>query len=83
MTVLDHGSYQGTQVFILPRDTYQPNVAEYVYTYVEYGSCSVCDTLQGISGYEDELPCEEQIVDYMILALHLLQRANFLKEERI
>ena len=56
MTVIDDGDYQGTQIFIIPKDTYQPSVGDYVMTNTYYGSCSVCDTLQGICSYEDDLP---------------------------
>lgn len=84
--VVDDGGYQGTLVFILHRDTYQPTVDEYVYTNTDYGSCSYCDTLLGINQYEcDRLPDEQQVEDYMSLCLHLLQRCNFMvdKEENI
>lgn len=76
--VIDDGDYQGTQVFVLHRDKYQPDVEDYVYTNAYYGSCSYCDTLQGIHGYESGLPDEQQVEDYMSLCLHLLQRCNFM-----
>ena len=80
MTVIDDGDYQGTQIFIIPKDTYQPSVEDYIMTNTYYGSCSGCDTLQGICGYSDELPTEEQVGDYMTLALHLVQKMKFLSE---
>jgi hypothetical protein len=40
---------------------------------VGYGSCSGCDTLQGISDYSHAAPNEKQIDDYMTLALHIVQ----------
>ena len=76
--VIDDGDYQGTQVFVLHRDKYIPNVEDYVYTNAYYGSCNYCDTLQGIHGYESGLPDEQQVEDYMSLCLHLLQRCNFM-----
>ena len=78
--VIDDGDYQGTQIFILHIDTYQPSVEDYVYTNTYYSSCSVCDTLLSINenGYSSELPDEEQVKDYMRLCLHLLQRCNFM-----
>ena len=81
MTIIDDGDYQGTQIFIIPLNTYQPNVKDYVYTNTYYGSCSGCDTLQAISYYDRELPSETQIKEYMQLALHLLQKCMWLKEE--
>lgn len=81
MTVIDNGDYQGTQIFLIPMETYQPSVEDYVYTNTYYGSCSGCDTLQAIQSYDyNELPNEEQIKDYMTLALHLLQKCCFLKD---
>ena len=45
---IDDGSYQGTNVFILHYDTYQPSIEEYFVFDNEYGSCSGCDTLLGM-----------------------------------
>ena len=80
ITVIDDGDYQGTQLFLIPEDTYQPSSSEYLVTYTYYGSCSGCDTLQAIQGYEDELSSEEQIDDYMSLCLHLIQHMKPLYE---
>jgi hypothetical protein len=76
MTVIDHGEYQGTQIFIIPTDTYQPDVEDYVMTDTYYGSCSGCDTLQAINDYSgfDDLPTDGQVKEYMTLALHLVQK---------
>ena len=79
MTVIDNGDHQGTQIFIIPKDTYQPSVTCYVMTNTHYGSCSGCDTLQRICSYEDDLPTEEQIKEYMTLALHLVQKLKWIK----
>ena len=78
MTVIDDGDYQGTQIFIIPKDTYQPSAEDYIVTDTYYGSCSGCDTLQGISSYDDELPSESQVKEYMTLALHLVQKMHWL-----
>ena len=74
ITVIDDGDWQGTQIFIIPSDVYQPDIEEYLYTYVYYGSCSGCDTLLGINNYEDGKPNDSQIKDYITLCLHLIQR---------
>ena len=79
--VIDDGDYQGTQVFILHRDQYQPSVEDYVCTNTYYGSCSGCDTLLSINEYEDGLPSESQVNDYMDLCLHLLQRCHYMIDE--
>lgn len=79
--VIDDGEYQGTQIFILHKDTYQPTIDEYVYTSNGYGSCSGCDTLLSITNYElDELPSKEQVEELMTLFLHLLQNCEKMKE---
>ena len=82
ITIIDDGSYSGTQIFILHKDDYVPSLEEYVYTSNYYGSCSGCDTLYSISGYDfDEYPTESQLDQYTTLALHLLQKCNYFKEE--
>lgn len=82
MRVIDDGDWQGTQIFIFHKDTYQPNVDDYYYTHNFYGSCSGCDTLMAISDWSDnELPTDSQVDDYMQLALHLLQNFKKFKEE--
>lgn len=54
ITEIDDGDYQGTLVYLIPFDTYQPSEGDYLMTYVGYGSCSGCDTLQDIqSCYHD------------------------------
>jgi len=68
---INDGDYQGTLVFIIGASGYQPS--DYWYVKVGYGSCSGCDTLQAIGGYSDEAPTEEQVHDYMTLALHIVQ----------
>ena len=74
MTVIDDGSYQGTQIFIIPTDSYQPTVENYLMTDTYYGSCSGCDTLLSIGSYSNDLPTEQQVKEYMTVALHLVQK---------
>ena len=69
--VIDDGDYQGTLLYIIGAKGYQPS--DYWSVFVYYGSCSGCDTLQGICGYRDEPPTEQNIDDYMTLALHIVQ----------
>lgn len=49
---IDNGSYSGTKIFIIYNDTYCPEIYDYFYTYIYYGSCTVCDILQNIIYYE-------------------------------
>lgn len=74
IAVIDDGAYQGTLLFLIPLDTYQPEPSEYLITYVDYGSCCGCDTLQGIQAYGsygDKLT-EKQIDDFMLLSKDIL-----------
>lgn len=73
ITEIDNGEYQGTLLYIIPFDTYQPNESEYLMTYVGYGSCSVCDTLLYITDYNyEEIPNEEQLNGLMQLCKDLI-----------
>ena len=77
---IDDGDYQGSLIFLLYGDSYQPSPSDYVYTSVYYGSCSGCDTLLGINDYVGGLPSDEQVDDYMTLLLHLLQKCHCMNE---
>lgn len=76
--IIDDGDYQGTQIFLLHINTYQPSVSDYVYTNTYYGSCSGCDTLLAICDYDYGYPNDNQVKDYMTLCLHLLQKCCFM-----
>jgi len=71
ITVIDHGDYQGTCLYVIAAEGYQPS--KYWYVYVSYGSCSGCDALEGIRIFRDDKPTEGQIEQYMTLALHIVQ----------
>ena len=66
---IDDGDYQGTLLFVIPEEIYQPY--DYWYVRVFYGSCSGCDTLQDILYCSDSK--EQQIDDLFTLALHIFQ----------
>ena len=66
-TTIDDGDYQGTLLFVIPERCYQPNAENYLMTYVEYGSCSCCDTMLAILG------SDTIVEDLMTLALHMIQ----------
>ena len=77
---IDHGDYQGTLIFVIPFNTYQPGPSQYLMTYLSYGSCSCCDTLQSLQAYyfDDDTYDEvvrkrkEQISGYMSLCKDIL-----------
>lgn len=75
---IDDGDYQGTLLFIIPENSYQPH--NYWFVKVYYGSCSGCDTLEGIRNYDDATPTEEQAKEYMTLALHIVQGIKPMQE---
>jgi hypothetical protein len=68
---IDDGGHQGTHVYVIGAQGYQPS--RYWYVKVSYGSCSGCDTLEGIRGYRDGQPDADQVGEYMTLALHIVQ----------
>ena len=80
ITSIDHGSYQGTLLFIVGAKGYQPD--DYWYVRVGYGSCSGCDTLNAIRSYSDEPPTDEQANDYLTLALHIVQGIKPMQEDK-
>ena len=73
ITEIDNGDYQGTYLYLIPENTYQPSADEYLMTYVYYGSCSGCDTLQTIQEWSEGPLKEDQIKEFMALSLHLLE----------
>lgn len=70
ITTIDNGDYQGTQLFVIPMDTYQPCEYEYIMTYANYGSCSGCDTLLNIQ--YDSVDEDTKVNDYMTLCKDLV-----------
>jgi hypothetical protein len=88
ITVVEHGSYQGTLLFIIAGEDYSD---DFWYVKVGYGSCSGCDTLAAIESdgehYDEEgnpsLPNEGQVKDLMTLALHIVQGLKKLGDEEV
>ena len=69
ITEIDNGDYQGTLLYLIPDESYQPCEGDYLMTYVGYGSCSGCDTLQAIKSfiYDNEELSDRVIADFMTL----------------
>lgn len=78
---INDGSYQGTLLYVIGSGEYQPS--DYWYVKVGYGSCSACDTLQCIRDYSEEKPTEQQVNDYMTLALHIVQSLKKMSEDTV
>lgn len=78
ITRIDHGDYQGTIVFVIAAGGYQPH--NHWATWVWYGSCGGCDTLQSINDdvpYDYEhgkyTPSDKNVDAWLTVMLHLLQ----------
>lgn len=81
--IIEHDSddYQGDYIWLIPKVNACPLVYEYILCYIEYGSCSGCDTLLSIyEGDYTDSECEEEnltdqqrVRDYLYLSLQLLQ----------
>lgn len=81
-----HGDYQGTDVFAVACGGYQPR--QYWITYVDYGSCSGCDTLCAVNdlceynyitnGYDVTMEAADR---YLVIMLHMLQRMKPMRED--
>ena len=84
ITEVDNGDYRGTLLYLIPAKTCQPGEDEYLITFVDYGSCSGCDTLLSIQWdmpnrkyckSDDQFASRKRrtIEDFMTLCLHLVQ----------
>lgn len=61
------GNYQGTLVFLIPMTDGPETEREWLMSYIGYGSCTVCDTLQRIQ-YDDEFDSDiDAVAGYMNL----------------
>ena len=72
--LIDDGDYQGHQIFVLASNVYQPSLWDYIFTDVSYGSCSGCDTFEHIK--YSRKSNEEQVKEFMTLALHMVQETK-------
>ena len=71
ITEIDDGDYQGSLLFLIPFDTYQPSPNEYIMTSISYGSCSGCDALQAAQICGEE----QQVSDIMTICKDLVCNA--------
>lgn len=76
ITEVDEGHYQGTKVFVIGEEGYQPST--YFYVRCSYGSCSHCDALLAIKRKEDR---EEQVDGVMRMALHVVQSLHKMDQD--
>lgn len=72
ITVIDHGDYQGTMLFVVAATGYQPS--HFWTCRVFYGSCSGCDSFEAARNYRYEgPPTREEVEAYVSMALHMVQ----------
>lgn len=76
--IIDDGHYQGTRLYIIGSNDYQPS--RYWSIFVSYGSCSGCDTFEAIGGYSDDEVTEEEASEYYTLMLHMVQSMRQLND---
>jgi hypothetical protein len=77
ITVIDHGQYSGTRLYVIGATGYEPD--RYWWVKVEYGSCSGCDTLEHIQTLSYDEVTEEQAKQAHTLALHIVQELREMK----
>lgn len=75
---VSYGDYEGTLVFIVANSTCYPSAVWC--THIRYGSCSACDTLQGVhdrcewnDDYTTRIITDKAVEGYHRLMLHMLQ----------
>ena len=81
ITEIDDGDYQGTLLYIIPEQWYQPSEYQYFMTYIAYGSCCCCDLLQSIQPSYISDVTDETIKDFMSLCRTFV--ANMIKPYNI
>ncbi len=81
ITVIDHGGYQGTRLYIVGADGYQPST--YWSIFVSYGSCSGCDTFQANRAgafWDDDSISDEEVNGNWTMMLHMVQSMKVVGE---
>ena len=69
---IDDGDYQGTRIYLIPFDTYQPDPKDYLMTSVWYGSCTGCDVLLAAQEWGGGKLTEQQVKDFMSICKDLI-----------
>jgi hypothetical protein len=71
ITCIDRGDYQGTMLFIIGDNCYTPNT--YWSIFVNYGSCSGCDSFEAIRPWSSDPITIEIATKFWTLMLHMVQ----------
>lgn len=77
ITQINNGDYSGTLIYIIPEAIYEPDIWQYLVTFVDYGSCSGGDTLIKL---KEDYKYEDSINDYMILCKDIITNLKPLYE---
>ena len=72
---IDDGDYQGTLIYLIPFNSYQPDPEDYRMTFAWYGSRSGCDALQSAQSWGDGKLTEQQVKDFMSICKDLICNA--------
>lgn len=68
-TQINNGDYSGTLIYIIPEAIYEPDIWQYLVTYVDYGFFSGGDTLIKL---KEDYKYEDSTNDYMILCKDII-----------
>jgi hypothetical protein len=71
ITVIDHGEYQGTRLFVVGASGYQPDT--YWTCMVSYGSCSGCDAYEASLEWDGDGLSDRTRAEWMAMMLHMVQ----------
>lgn len=78
---IDDGDYSGTLLFLFPIKTYVPSERDYLTTFIDYGSCSGCDTLKRIQEYGLSFSSYGQVVEYMRLCKDIVMNMKIFNND--
>jgi hypothetical protein len=73
--------YEGVLFFLIPLSRKGDYINVQLLTSVAYGSSTYSDTILGIHDLDEGLPTPEQVKQYMTLALHFIQKMEWLIRE--
>jgi hypothetical protein len=72
ITEIGNGDYEGTLLYMIHENGYQPCEFDYLMTYIGYGSCSGCDVLLSIQNDREEKITDIQVDGFMKLCRDLI-----------
>lgn len=76
---IDNGDYQGCLILVLVSDCYEPNIRDYLFTHIDYGSCSGCDAMEHAIIYDKG--SNERQSALKSICLIFLENLDFIKKD--